>query len=133
MTDHFSPSPPVPGRSGADFVAENEAQVKCASVNQQALEDVVLVAQMCSSHAAGCVALGEAAFEDFAAPPIDVDRVAFPGCALPGGCVSCCDADYAHCVACGPDPNSDHDGYQEKVAVCLASRAKSYASCPGRS
>lgn len=57
-----------PGRSEPGCMPEYKAQVECAYVNQQPFEYVFVVSQMGSPHGACFVAVGEAAFNNLAAP-----------------------------------------------------------------
>ena len=58
----------LPRRAGAEQLAEDQAQIESSHVDQLPLEDVVVLAQMRAPHAAGVVAVREAAFYELAAP-----------------------------------------------------------------
>ena len=66
MACGFHDIPESPGCSAAQGLAEEEAQVEGADVNEQAFENVVLMFEVGSPHGAGLVAVGEGAFDDFA-------------------------------------------------------------------
>ena len=60
---------PLPRSACAQQAAEDQAQIESCNVDQLALEDVVMLAQMGAPHAPGVVAVSEAAFHQFAPPP----------------------------------------------------------------
>jgi len=60
---------PLPRSAGAEQTAENQAQIEGAHMNQLPLEDVVMFAKVGAPHASRVVAVSEAAFHQFAAPP----------------------------------------------------------------
>src|ERR1019366_4456032 len=55
-------------RSRAQQLAQDQAQVERADMNQLPLQDVLAPAQMAAPQAAGLVAVGKAAFHQLAAP-----------------------------------------------------------------
>ena len=59
---------PLPRGACAQQAAEDQAQIESCNVDQLTLEDIVMLAQMRAPHAAGVVAVREAAFHQFAAP-----------------------------------------------------------------
>ena len=50
-------------------LAHDQAQVERADMDQLPLQNVAVPAQVCAPHAAGFVAMREAAFDQFTAPP----------------------------------------------------------------
>src|SRR5665213_1594815 len=55
-------------RACAQQLAQDQAQVEPADMNQLPLQDILPSAQVAPPHAAGLVAVGEAALHQFAAP-----------------------------------------------------------------
>jgi hypothetical protein len=53
-------------RAGADQVAHDEPEIEAARMNQQALEDIGVAAQMRAAHPTGVVEMGEGAFDPLA-------------------------------------------------------------------
>ena len=79
-------------RAAADQVAHDEPKIEAARMNQQALEDIGVTAQMRAAHPAGVVEMREGAFDPLAAlthqapaaratnpPPIGIHRVRAAG------------------------------------------------------
>ncbi len=60
-----------PGRAHTDRLAHHQAQVEAGDMNQDAFENVRMVAQMGASHRAGLVAVGEAAFDQLATTALE--------------------------------------------------------------
>jgi hypothetical protein len=58
----------LPWRSSAQQLAQDQAQVKRADVDQLPFQDVLAPAQVTAPQTAGLVAVGEAALDQFAAP-----------------------------------------------------------------
>src|SRR5271157_2891712 len=56
-------------RARAQQLAQDQAQVERADVNQLPLQDVVSSAQLAAPHTTGFVAVREAALDELAAPP----------------------------------------------------------------
>src|SRR5262249_11462128 len=88
--------PQLPRRSRSQNLAENQAQVERADVNQLSLQNVLSPAQVCSSHSAGFVAVGKGPLYQLSAllqpvlavsplppPPVRVHRLLFLRLALP--------------------------------------------------
>ena len=74
-------------RAAADQVAHDEPEIEAARMNQQALEDIGVAAQMRAAHPTGVVEMGEGAFDPLASlthqapaaratnpPPIGIHR-----------------------------------------------------------
>jgi hypothetical protein len=59
---------PLSRSSGAQQLAEDQAQIEPGYMNQLPLEDVVMLAQVRAPHASGVVAMREAAFDQLSAP-----------------------------------------------------------------
>ncbi len=56
-------------RADADQVPHEQAEIEAAGMNQQALQNVVVAAQMHATHPAGLVEMREGAFQPLAALP----------------------------------------------------------------
>lgn len=67
--NHATAVPPLPRGSRTQQLAQDQAQVEGADMNQLPLQNVLLSAQVRAPHAAGVVAVREAAFHQLAAPP----------------------------------------------------------------
>jgi len=59
---------PLPRSACAQQAAEEDAKIESCHMDHLPLEDVVMLAQMRAPHAAGVVAVREAAFQHFASP-----------------------------------------------------------------
>jgi hypothetical protein len=60
---------PLPRRTRTQPLAQDQTQVEGSHVDQLPLQNVLVSAQVRAPHAAGIVAMGEAAFNQLAAPP----------------------------------------------------------------
>ncbi|HZL65971.1 MAG TPA: hypothetical protein VFC29_01430 [Candidatus Limnocylindrales bacterium] len=60
---------PLPRRARTQHLAQDQAQVERADMNQLPLQNVLVSAQVRAPHPAGLVAVREAAFHQLAAPP----------------------------------------------------------------
>jgi len=56
----------LPRGSRSQQRAEDQAQIERTEMNQQALQNVLMSSQMCSSHSPGVVAVRKAPFDQFA-------------------------------------------------------------------
>ena len=87
---------PLSRRAHAEQLAQNQAQVERADMNQLPLQNVLPSSQVAAPHAARFIAMREAAFHQLAAPPeqalavaashpppVLIDRLLFLGLALP--------------------------------------------------
>ena len=83
---------PLSRRARAEQLAQNQAQVERADMNQLPLQNVLPSSQVAAPHAARFIAMREAAFHQLAAPPeqaashpppVLIDRLLFLGLALP--------------------------------------------------
>jgi len=55
----------APRRARSEQLSHEEAQIEGADMDQQALEDVALTAQVQASHSAGVIHVGEGLFDEF--------------------------------------------------------------------
>jgi hypothetical protein len=60
---------PLPRRARTQQLAKDQAQVKGSHVDQLPLQNIFVAAQVRAPHATGVIAMREAAFHQFAAPP----------------------------------------------------------------
>jgi hypothetical protein len=54
---------------GAQHLAQHQADVECADMNQQALENILPSVQGAASHSAGLVAMSKGSFDELASSP----------------------------------------------------------------
>jgi hypothetical protein len=66
---HATTVSPLPRRARTQQLAQDQAQVERAHMDQLPLQNVLVSAQVRAPHAAGVVAVREAAFHQLAAPP----------------------------------------------------------------
>ena len=66
--EHVSAVSPLPWRARTQQLAKDQAQVKGSHVDQLSLKNIFVAAQVRAPHATGVIAMGKAAFHQFAAP-----------------------------------------------------------------